>query len=49
MEKENVGECALIYGAKNVCSTPKMLAKEMDLPCTVKNNYPEWMIKKPEM
>ena len=38
-----------MYRAKNMYSTPKILAKETDYLHDVlqMNNYPEWMIKEP--
>ena len=40
----------LMYRAKNVCSTSKLLTKEMDYLHYVplKYNHPEWMTKEPE-
>ena len=41
---------ALIYRAKNICSMPKILAKEMNYlhQILLNNNYPDWLIKQPE-
>ena len=40
----------LNYRAKNVCSTPVIPSKVMDCPhpLLLKNNYPNWIIKKPD-
>ena len=40
---------ALINRAKMVCSTPELLAKEMDYLNKVlhRNSYPDWLLKKP--
>ena len=39
----------LIHRARMVCSTPELLAKEVDYLHRVlcRNNYPDWFLKKP--